>query len=111
MSDAVHTVTIMGDEDSPKIEFTCHGGRDALCHRYPDCECADWEEDHGHPSVVHDKCWMQYWFNNNGIDPQSDTLSECEYKVGMSGAIKTYFHGDYIEWEFMPAKPSEGEHR
>lgn len=104
---ALHTVDIKGDEGIPRIEFTCHGGRDALCHRYPDCECADWEEDHWHPSIAHDKCWMQDWFDNDGIDPMPENLAECEYASGMSGPIKTYFYNDYVEWEFIPAKPSE----
>ncbi|AEQ21115.1 hypothetical protein E3_1950 [Rhodococcus phage E3] len=98
----LHTVTITGTEDSPKIEFVCHGDRDSDCHSYPDCRCERWDrDDHEHPFVPHDQCWMQAWFDEGATDPMAETLDECpDLKVGMSGPIESVFLFDYIEWEF-----------
>ncbi|MFF8327856.1 hypothetical protein ACH49M_21395 [Rhodococcus qingshengii] len=106
---ALHTVTITGDEEHPRIEFTCNGGTESACHNYPACDCETWDDDHHHPKVTHIACWMQPWFDNDCISPMSEQgiLDDCEYKVGMSGPITTTFCHDYVEWEFSPAKPSE----
>lgn len=105
MTDHLHTVAITGDEDHPKIEFTCHGDRDAQCHSYPDCKCESWiPGDHEHPFVAHDECWMKSWFDNaeqGAVEPFPENFAECEIKPGMSGPIKTEFHYDYVEWEFI----------
>lgn len=104
MSQHLHTVTIGGTDDEPRIEFTCHGDRDSECHSYPDCKCESWDrDDHPHPFVPHDKCWMQDWFDNDGTDPIAETLVDCEYFVGMAGPVRTIFCNDYIEWHFAPA--------
>ena len=107
---ALHTVTITGDEEHPRIEFTCHGGIESACHNYPGCDCESWERvGHPHSIVPHDECWMQGWFDNDCISPMGEqsSLDDCEYKVGMSGPINTEFCHDYVEWEFVPVKPSE----
>lgn len=106
---ALHTVTITGDEEHPRIEFTCNGGTESDCHNYPACDCEGWDDDHHHPKVTHLECWMQPWFDNDCISPMAEEgiFADCEYKVGMSGPIATEFCHDYVEWEFIPAKPSE----
>ena len=103
---ALHTVIITGDEDSPRIEFTCHGGTESDCHNYPACDCEGWDDDHHHPKVTHELCWMQHWFDNDCISPMAEqgALDDCEYRVGMSGPIGTEFCRDFVEWEFIPAK-------
>ena len=109
MSDNVtHTITITGNGGLLKAEFTCHGDKNATCHQYPACECETWNEDHPHPTVPHDECWMQGFFDNGSTDPMDstagpETLTEAGYKAGMSGEIKTYFCQEYIEWKFLPA--------
>jgi hypothetical protein len=97
----VHEVKITRTVDGPRINFTCNADPTADCRNYPDCECESWEQDHPHPSAPHDKCWMQDWFDNDGTDPQIDTLSDVEYTVGMKGPIWTSFQEDYIEWGFV----------
>lgn len=106
---ALHTVKITGSEDSPKIEFTCHGDMSAPCHQYPICGCESWDDDHHHPKVTHELCWIQPWFDNGYISPMAEqgALDDCGYKVGMSGPIYTEFCRDFVEWEFLSAKPSE----
>ncbi|MEV0357157.1 hypothetical protein AB0H71_13955 [Nocardia sp. NPDC050697] len=104
MSEHLHWVAITGTEDNPRIEFTCRGGRDAKCHQYPDCKCETWDAEHEHPFVPHDECWMQDWFDNEGIDPMAEFLYDIEwpgYRVGFSGPITTQSRvPDYIEWRF-----------
>lgn len=108
MSEHLHTVTITGDEDNPKIEFTCHGDREAVCHWYPDCDCELYllgsdKDDNGHQFVAHDLCWMKTWFDTDRLDPSTDSLTENELKPGMTGSIDVNFCDEYIEWEFVDA--------
>lgn len=109
MSDHLHTVTIAGAEDSPEIEFTCHGGQHSLCHLYPDCDCESWGADHEHPAVVHDECWLKSWFDMlvtevgrdyGPVCPMPADLGDEGYQVGMSGPIIAYFDGEVVHWEF-----------
>ncbi|MBW0275021.1 hypothetical protein ATM97_27860 [Nocardia sp. MH4] len=107
MTDHLHAVEITGDPDNVvtwRIKFTCHGDSTAPCHRYPDCDCETWpydESEHEHPYVGHDRCWMQDWFDNDAIDPSTDTLDEGDYRPGMSGPISARPEvPDYIEWHF-----------
>lgn len=106
----LHTVTVTGEEDGPRIQFTCHGDRDSECHIFPDCGCETWiRGEHEHPSVPHGLCWMQDWFDNDSIDPSAQdptALADCGYRPGMSGPITTHFNGEYIEWEFTEAVQS-----
>jgi len=98
---AEHTVRITADG---KVEMTCHGDSTAACHQYPDCECESGEtDDHQHPFVAHDQCWMQYWFDNDDIDPSGDVLElqNCDYTPGMQGPIAITFCHEYIEWAFL----------
>jgi hypothetical protein len=101
----LHTVEITGTSDSPQIKFTCHGDRDAVCHQYPDCDCEFWNHDHaeeyGHPSVPHDRCWMQDWFDNDNTGPYSETLIDCDYVPGMAGPVEASFQEEYVTWEFI----------
>lgn len=116
MTDTLHTVEITGGPDDPatwRIKFTCHGDSTAPCHLHPDCDCEAWDEDHeeeyGHPFVPHEKCWMQGWFDNDGIDPSTDTLEDCDYRPGMSGPVTTSPSvPDYIEWWFTAEGASRG---
>lgn len=110
---ALHTVAITGDEEHPRIEFTCHGGAESACHNYPACDCESWDDDHHHPKVTHLECWMQGWFDNDCISPMAEDVvmptvdNDHGYTVGMSGPITTIFCHDFVEWEFISAKPSE----
>ncbi|WP_280455450.1 hypothetical protein [Nocardia brasiliensis] len=101
----LHFVAITGTADSPKIEFTCRGDRDAECHSFPDRDCEVWTRgDHEHPFVLHEKCWMASFFDNAGwgaIDPMPEMLAESEITPGVAGPISTHFNGEYIEWEFV----------
>ncbi|WP_084969438.1 hypothetical protein [Prescottella equi] len=108
MSTHLHTVTITGTDEQPRIEFTCHGDRNSECHSYPDCECESWNrDDHPHPFAPHDECWMQPWFDNDCTSPMAETIDECEMKVGMSGPIEAEFADDYVEWTFLPPEVVE----
>ncbi|WP_029923897.1 hypothetical protein [Nocardia otitidiscaviarum] len=105
MTEHLHTATITGTEDRPRIEFRCAGDRTAECHQYPDCRCESWVRgEHEHPFVSHDECWLVSWFDNaddGGVEPMPEYLSEGDITPGMSGPIKTHFTGDYVEWEFI----------
>lgn len=108
MPEHLHNVTITGDDEHPKIEFTCHGDRNAECRSYPDCDCETWiPGEHQHPFVVHDECWMKSFFDNaddGGISPAPELFAEEDIAVGMSGPIETCFDMDgFIEWEFIDA--------
>ncbi|KIA63043.1 hypothetical protein [Nocardia vulneris] len=103
MTALLHTVTITGTEDNPRIEFACHGTIGAECHSYPDCDCETWDRDHEHPYVQQDECWMKSFFDNaeqGAVDPMPEMLAESDIFVGMSGPITTHFNNEYIEWEF-----------
>lgn len=104
MTDTLHTVEITGNPDDAatwQIKFTCHGDSTAKCHQYPDCDCETWGSEHDHPFAPHEKCWMQDWFDNDGIDPSTDNLADCDYRAGMFGPITTSSYvPDYIEWHF-----------
>lgn len=104
---AEHTVRISNDGE---VEFTCHGDNTADCHQYPDCGCESWEAvGHQHPFTPHDRCWMQDWFDNDGINPSSDVLDEFEYTPGMWGPIETSFCEEYVEWSFKAARAAGGQ--
>lgn len=109
MTEHLHTVDITGDEDSPRIDFTCHGDRTAECHSYPDCKCETWiRGDHEHPFAPHDDCWMKSYFDNadqGGVDPMPEFLAEGDIAIGASGPINAYFNGEYIEWDFSEVTP------
>lgn len=115
MADNLHTVEISGDPDNPatwRIKFTCHGDSTALCHRYPDCDCETWpfdEAEHEHPYVGHAECWLSSWFDNDGLDPSTDTLEDCDYRPGMFGPIRTRSEvPDYVEWWFVTEVADRG---
>lgn len=114
MSDHLHTVTITGTEDHPRIEFACVGGRDAECHHYPDCDCETWDRDNPcHSFGPHDDCWMKSSFDNADadtcpLDPMPETLTDYDIKVGDSGPISTWFNGESIDWDFEEVS-SDGE--
>ena len=106
MPEQLHTVTITGTADGPKLEFDCAGGRDARCHDYPGCECEGWDwdadEECAH-SVPHGACWMVAWFANGDTAPSASTLGDVDYRVGMSGPISATTCEDTccVEWEFI----------
>jgi len=111
MTEHLHYVSIAGTTDKPRIEFTCRGGQDAECHRYPDCDCevyllGEEVDEAGHPFVKHDECWMKSWFDNGSTAPCADDpitlLDDCGYRPGMSGPINVESYvPDYVEWEFI----------
>lgn len=101
---AKHTVQIGGTKDRPTVEFRCHGDRTARCHNFPDCECETWElQEHRHPEVPHEHCWMRDWFTSGAVTPQGGEyhdLADAGYVVGMEGEIETEFEDEYIVWWF-----------
>lgn len=97
---ARHSVRITGTDEAPVLTFICHGDQDAPCRNYPACTCESWDDDHVHPKVPQERCWMADWFDNDGIDPQVECLADHEYRPGMGGPIEAWFREDYIEWEF-----------
>lgn len=107
MPEHLHAVTITGDDEHPKIEFTCHGDRDSECRSYPDCDCETWiRGEHEHEFVPHDTCWMKTFFDNpddGGLEPMPEYLADDDIHPGMSGPITTHFNGEWIEWEFIDA--------
>ncbi|WP_280439008.1 hypothetical protein [Nocardia cyriacigeorgica] len=113
LAEHLHTVEIIGTTDAPQIKFTCHGDRDAPCHRYPACDCEFWNHDHeeeyGHPDVAHDECWMQPWFDDDNADPNSETLIDCDYVPGMSGPVRACFQEEYVAWEFIIEEATDAE--
>jgi hypothetical protein len=106
---AVHfvTVTSSGDDTRPTVKFECRGDSDSTCHSYPDCECESWDDEH--PSVSHDECWMQGWFDADGIcyeGPDSYDMNDNCVPNGMnrSGEIAAHYECDgYVAWDFKEA--------
>ena len=102
MTKATHTVAFEPEGSRPN--FVCHGDRDSDCHSYPDCDCESWGDDHEHPFVPHDECWMQGWFDNNAIEylgVDGDVRNYgYEPPAHRSGKITANFEGDYIEWDW-----------
>jgi len=95
-----------GWRDRPTVTFECRGDRNSKCHQYPDCDCEGWCEGHEHPSVAHDECWMQGWFDNDGHSyegPESNDMDECGVPrdLAASGQIVAQYEYDgYLSWEF-----------
>lgn len=106
MPETLHTVTITGDDEHPRIEFTCHGDESAPCHLYARCTCRVWS-DHPHPTMRHAACWMQMFFDNDGTNPGEGNLAEHGLKPGMSGPIEAslepWIFGTGVEWKFTEA--------
>lgn len=98
---SLHHVEIKGTDDDPEIVFTCSGTRESDCHNYPACDCEVWDDEHQHPKVQHDECWMQNWFDNDATDPSTETLDLAEYTVGQSGPVTCSFEYDFVRWEFI----------
>lgn len=96
-----HTRDDEGDVERTEITFECRGDRTSWCHIYPDCECESWDEEHDreHPSVPHDDCTVQDWFDA-GVDTTyydgDDGDSDFEWMLPeRSGPIE-------IEWDECP---------
>lgn len=106
----VHFVTVTSNgEDRPStVKFECRGDSNSTCHTYPDCECEYWDDDHDkeHPPVKHDECWMQGWFDADGIcyeGPDSYDMNDNCVPNGMnrSGEIEANYEYDgYVAWDF-----------
>jgi hypothetical protein len=114
MSEFQHYVTVTpgrADEDGWRYEeaavkFECRGNQDSKCHSYPACECEYWDDDHEHPFVKHDECWMQGWFDNaahvyEGPD-RNDMDDNCVPRdMQRSGAVSaSYEYDGYVSWKF-----------
>lgn len=112
-NNAVHfvTVTSNGEYPPPTVKFECRGDRDSSCHLYPDCECEGWCEGHEHPSVAHDECWMQGWFDADAAcyeGPDSyDMHDNCvPADMNRSGEIEAHYEYDgYVAWDFKQVAP------
>ena len=112
MSGRVHFVTVTaqfdqdGTELNPDVKFECRGDKSSDCHRYPDCDCESWGDDHSHPKIVHDDCWIKDWFDADCHAYDGDDRDEMNGDWGIpagmnrSGEVKTSFEVDYISWEF-----------
>jgi len=103
----LHHVTYDAVEDT--LVFTCHGDDTAKCHHYPTCECESWAADHEHPYVLHDKCWLQDWFDSLAVsyDHQDTNIDGFgPYEVSGSGFVKAEFDGyDAVLWSWLPVLP------
>ena len=102
--DSLHHVTFAADTDT--LTFTCRGDDTAKCHNYPDCDCETWSDDHQHPAVPRDRCWMQDWFDNNAASYDGDDNIDCNDHgscppVSGSGPVETAFEDEYILWSWV----------
>lgn len=96
--------------ESASVKFECRGSRDNSCHRYPDCECEYWGDDHEkeHPVTVHDECWMQGWFDAGdyaaiyaGDDSEDWDNNNVPRNMDREGFITAHYEYDgYVEWEW-----------
>lgn len=115
MSENVHYVTVTpgrADEDGWRYEeaavkFECRGNQGSECHQYPDCDCEYWDDNHEHPRVKHDECWMQGWFDSevghvyDGADGDDRDDTCVPRDMSRSGPIATVFDIDgFVEWRF-----------
>ena len=103
MSQNLHTVTVTIDDPGydARVEFHCAGDETAPCHQYPDCDCESWDDDHEHPKVPHEKCWMFDWFDNDAIDYQGDDGDDDGTPtIARSGPINAWFADYYVAWKW-----------
>ena len=114
MSENVHYVTVTpgrADEDGWRYEeaavkFECRGNQDSECHQYPDCDCEYWDDNHEHPRVKHDECWMQGWFDSGtghvyeGLDSDDRDDNGVPRDMARSGPITPTFEMEYVSWVF-----------
>lgn len=115
MTENPHYVTVTPgtfDEDADwrdeaTVKFECRGDQDSECHKYPDCDCEYWDDNHEHPRVKHDECWMQGWFESEaghsyvGADFDDRDDNGVPRDMDRSGPIKTTYDIDgFVEWQF-----------
>lgn len=113
MNATAHYVTVTSPDsegwESQTVKFECRGDRSSDCHRYPDCACEAWGQDHPHPKVVHDECWVKSWFDGDSHAYDGEDRDEMNGDWGIpagmnrSGAVTTSFEYEYIAWEFVEA--------
>lgn len=101
-----HHVTF--DADTDTLTFTCRGDDTAKCHNYPGCDCETWSDDHQHPAVLHAACWMQDWFDADGVSYDGEDDVDCGDHgscppVSHSGLVETAFEDEYILWSWADA--------
>lgn len=86
--------------------FTCTGTREDKCHIYPDCECESWpdtaEHAKAHPSVPHDRCWVEVWMN----DADCAELCGPDEEPVRDGPI-TITYEDCVQWEYAQPLTTE----
>lgn len=92
---AVHFISHVHDQDTIYAKFECRAGRDAKCHRYPDCGC---EEICEHEEVQQDECWITPWMSDACqqecfVGPENTTVHD--------GPIHVSFNGDCVDWEYL----------
>ena len=115
MSEHVHYVKVTAAEpdedgwrDEPDVKFECRGNESSQCRNYPGCECEYWSDDHEHPSIPQDECWMQGWFDVGGhcyIDDGAHDMDDTCLPRDMTreGFIVASFDGDCLTWEWVDA--------
>jgi hypothetical protein len=103
VSRSLHHVTF--DAGTDALTFTCQGDDTAKCHNYPDCDCETWDDNHEHPAVLRDRCWMQDWFDNLAVSYDSEDVNDDGYGPTASGSgfVQTEFEEDYILWSWVEA--------
>lgn len=111
----LHYVTITpakpdedGWRDVPSVVFECRGDVESECHSYPACDCEYWAEDHEHPFVKNEECWMKGWFYNEsfiyeGEDADDMNDNQVPRDLERSGPVSVSFDVDYVSFEFSPA--------
>jgi len=114
MTPNYHTLTVKmaeADEDGwrpvepESLAFTCTAPPDAECRTYPHCDCESWEragdaDQYGHPLVSGQECWLQGWFENNGVEYTGPDAVDGHPPTERTGAINHEFAYDYVQWDW-----------
>lgn len=115
-SELPHYVTVTarqdtdGNQTDPDVTFECpwlYG----KCHFIPGCDHETFDSDHyadygpGHEAEHHLNCWMADFFDNGAhqyAGDDADDMTDQSVPAGMNrtGAINTFFGGEYVEWTF-----------
>ena len=113
MSENPHYITVTPGKlheddwrDEATVKFECRGDRDSECHQYPACTCESWDDEHEHPRVKHDECWMQGWFDSeaghvyDGEDSDDRDDNGVPRDMDKAGPVDVNFELEYVSWDF-----------
>ena len=106
----LHFVTIETNpyDGEPVAKFECKGTATSKCHQYPACDCERWDDDHEHPNVSHDECWIQGWFDSGPGAVYTGTEYDDMYDDGLprphepkTGPVTVSFEDEWVAWEWV----------